>query len=116
MRKNKNYHLEKYKFEQVDEKTMKATSTYCGKEVWATAKCDPRDNFSEEDGKKLAAARCNVKIADKRRARAKSKVNEAMMVLEIVYEDFLKAKRYADDAQRAYDKAKGEADRLAKRM
>ena len=115
MRKIKKYPIEKYSFEVVDNKVT-ATSTYCGKPVSAFAKCDPRDEFSEEDGKKLAAARCNEKIADKRRARAKEKLDEALMTLDIVYQDMLKAKEFYIDAQRAYDRAKGEADRLAKRM
>ena len=53
-----------------------ALSSYAGKTVRGVAKCHPGDNFDENFGKKLAAARCNLKIAIKRYARARDKYNE----------------------------------------
>lgn len=47
-----------------------ALSTYAGKVVRGIAKCSPQDKFDEEYGKKLAAARCNLKVAQKRLNRA----------------------------------------------
>ncbi len=71
-----NYPLEKYKFITYGNKVI-ALSTYAGKKVRAVAACDPRDTFSLESGKKLAAARCAVKVAEKRVKRAESKLREA---------------------------------------
>ena len=43
-----------------------AVSTYAGKTVRGIAICSPEDKFDIEFGKKLAAARCNEKVAEKR--------------------------------------------------
>ena len=76
------YPIEKYHFHiatKVDGTPYKviAVSSYAGKKVRGVAKCDERDTFSLESGKKLAAARCAVKIAEKRVARAERKLKEA---------------------------------------
>ena len=55
----------KYKIDE-DKRTIVAMSTFAGKAVTGVARCDPRDEFIIDDGKKLAAARCSVKIAEKR--------------------------------------------------
>ena len=60
-----------------NQKQVIAVSSYAGRIVRAVAKCDPRDEFSIETGKKLAAARCNLKVAVKRAKRANSKLEEA---------------------------------------
>ena len=54
-----------------------ALSTYCGKAVRGIAKCDPRDEFDEHTGMRLAAARCNMKVAEKRYKRAHAQYLEA---------------------------------------
>ena len=68
------YPIEKYKFVK---RTLKngniqiiALSTYGGKVVKGKATCAPDDTYDEEIGKKLAAARCEVKVAQKRYKRA----------------------------------------------
>ena len=80
------YSLDKYKFYQYKDKngkdTVAAASTYAGRTVKGYAKCDPKDQFSIEKGKELAAARCNAKIASKRAKRAESKVEEAKMLVD----------------------------------
>ena len=81
----KNY-TNKYRFYNSDNKVV-AVSTYAGKPVRGVAKCDPEDVFSIEDGQKLAAARCNEKIAEKRLKRAKRKYDEACA-------DYLAANKY----------------------
>lgn len=65
----------KYKYVVMPTKVI-ALSTYAGRTVRGIAKCHPNDNFDEEYGKKLAAARCNAKIAEKRYVRAHKKYNE----------------------------------------
>lgn len=77
------YSLDKYKFFVATKSDgtpyqVVAVSTYAGRKIRGVAKCDPRDEFSIENGKKLAAARCNVKIAEKRAKRAEKKRAEAV--------------------------------------
>jgi hypothetical protein len=71
-------------------KVVVAVSTYAGKPVKAIAKCDPSDNYSEEKGRQLAEARCNVRVSAKRRARAKMKLREAEIAL-------IEAQRHYED-------------------
>ena len=77
----KTYPIEKYKFYTTKTKDgrMKtiATSTYAGKTVRGVAICDHEDTYNEEVGKKIAAARCAVKVAEKRYFRAASKAEAA---------------------------------------
>jgi hypothetical protein len=58
-----------------------AITTYAGKTVKAYAKCHSDDRFDVEFGEKLAQARCNVKVAKKRAARAKKKHIEAVRIV-----------------------------------
>jgi hypothetical protein len=96
--------LEKYKYYQFKNEnggiTIVALSSYGGKPVKGYAKCDPRDDFDFEAGKKLAAARCNMKVAKKRRARAAEKYLEALEVFnqaKIAYENMREYYMDADD-------------------
>ena len=73
--------LDKYNFYVVGHKVI-AVSTYCGRRVRGVAKCSTDDTFDIEKGKKLAAARCNLRIAEKRAKRAQKKFNEAMVNVE----------------------------------
>ena len=61
--------LEKYKFYVAKDRVI-AVSSYAGRPVRGVAKCASDDEFNLETGKKLAAARCNQKIALKRAKRA----------------------------------------------
>lgn len=104
-----NYPLEKYKYFTYDNKnggkTVVAISTYAGKTVKGYAKCDPRDEYSIEKGKDLAAHRCNLKIAEKRQARAAKKYLEAIYALEQAQLHFDKMKKYFMDADDQVDEA-----------
>lgn len=64
---------------------ISARSTFAGKTVKGYAKCDPRDNYSVETGEKLAAARCEARIAQKRKKYAATKVACAQRELEQAY-------------------------------
>lgn len=66
-----------YSFERNGVRMVSAVSTYAGKTVRGTAKCDPRDNFDMDSGKRLAAARCSAKVAEKRVIRSAKKLAEA---------------------------------------
>ncbi len=59
----------KYKIDE-EKRTVVAFSTFAGKVVTGVARCADTDEFDTEIGKKLAAARCSVKIAEKRMKRA----------------------------------------------
>lgn len=85
--------MKKYNF-YIDEKNSSviAVCRYAGRSVRAVAKCSPDDTFDIEFGKKLAKARCEVKVA-------KMKIQNAT----VKYREAAKA---ADEAQRKYDKMK----------
>lgn len=86
-------------------KKVVAYSTYAGQSVRGVAKCAPEDEFDVEFGKKLAAARCNVKVARKRLKRA-------LEMRDVAWEEYLKAEDqlmkeedYVDDANSALTEA-----------
>ena len=110
------YSLDKYKFYQFkNEKgglTIVAASTYAGRTVKGYAKCDPRDEFDIEKGKKLAAARCSVKIANKRVARASRKYLEAADALYTAQVKFDEMRQYYMDAVDQADEAAAELREL----
>lgn len=51
------YPMEKYHYYVDSKKNVYAASTFAGKIVKGVAKCDPKDEFSLEKGKQLAARR-----------------------------------------------------------
>lgn len=55
-----------------------AVTRYAGKNVRAVAKCDPADQFDGVYGERLATARCDVKVAEKRQRRAVELANAAI--------------------------------------
>jgi hypothetical protein len=91
--------LSRYKF-YVDEANRKviAVSTYAGRNVKGIAKCSPDDTFDIEKGKQLAAARCNLKIAEKRHARASKKVMDANNVFDEAQLNYIKMNNYYCDS------------------
>lgn len=96
----KNFPLEKYQyFTYTDKKTgakcVCAISTFAGKRVKGVARCDLLDTFDLEVGKKLAALRCNLKVATLRAKRAERKQNEA-------FEARAKARVYVDKMNKYY--------------
>ena len=97
----------KYKIFKNEEKGLVvAVSTYAGKNVKGIAKCDPRDTFDFEKGKELAIARCNAKIAEKRKKRAYAKKCEAEEIL-IAANRYMEAMlTYYHDSCIAEDKAR----------
>ena len=110
------YSLDKYKFYQFKNEnggtTISAVSTYAGRTVKGYAKCDPRDEFDIEKGMKLAAARCNLKIAEKRKMRAGQKYIEASIAADNAVEYFDRMKAYFMDADDQVDEALAELKAL----
>ena len=103
------YSLNKYKYAQTGNKVI-AISTYAGRTVRAVAKADPRDAFSLEDGKKLAAARCNAKIATKRTKNAEAQLSKAKVALEQAEARYNKMTSYFNDASYAESMAANEVN------
>ena len=114
------YSLDKYKFYQYKDKNAKVTvaaaSTYAGRTVKGYAKCDPRDQFSIEKGKELAAARCNAKIAAKRVKRASAKYLEAQQQLADAKRFMARMTEYYTDAVDKLDEANAAVIDLMKSM
>lgn len=107
--------IEKYQYyiqETKNGTNVIAVSTYAGKTVRGTAKCHPNDVFDLETGKKIAAARCAVKIALKRSIRAENKYSQAFRATEAAkaYED--KMWTYREDALREVKIAEAQLDEL----
>ena len=85
--------------------TVVAISSYAGKPVRGVAKLNPEDQFDVEFGKKLAAARCNLKVAKKRLQRATGKYSESGIAYVEAKRQYNKMCDYFCDATDAYDKA-----------
>ena len=114
------YSLDKYKFYQYKDKnakdTVAAASTYAGRTVKGYAKCDPKDQFSIEKGKELAAARCNAKIAAKRVKRASAKYLEAQQQLADARRFMARMTEYYTDAVDQLDEANTAVTDMMKSM
>ena len=100
----RDYPIEKYEFEirqhpeYLGVETI-AKSTYAGKEVTGKAICRIDDQYNEELGMRLAAARCAAKIARKRLKRADK------MSLEAANKS-IEAKRHLDNMNHYYEDAR----------
>ena len=76
-----------------------AVSSFAGQTVRGIAKCNPADEFDPEKGAALAAARCGVKIAEKRVKRAYSKVDEAKAIVDAAVQHLTEMLKYQSDAE-----------------
>jgi len=89
-----------------------AVSTYAGKTVRGVAICAPGDDFDLEFGKRLAAARCNEKVAEKRYNRANAKLNSILDQKNELFEKLCDAENYYHNSFIAYNEAAQAVDRL----
>ena len=96
--------MDRYRFYNSKNKVV-AVSTFAGRPVRGIAKCSPEDNFSFENGKELAMARCNEKISEKRLCRAKKKFAEAIDAKIEANRFYDKMKSYLEDSEAEYVKA-----------
>ena len=94
----------KYKIDE-EKRTIVALSTFAGKTVVGVARCADTDEFNIETGKKIAAARCSVKIAEKRMKRAEECYAYAVEAMKYWTEELEKMKHYDADSVEAYKKA-----------
>ena len=100
-----------YKYIETPNKVI-ALSTYAGKTVRGVAKCHPNDTFDVEFGRKLAAARCNAKIAAKRMTNARNKYWVVHDEYLKVNRDFKKSAQYYADAVAQFKKAEAYLDEV----
>ena len=115
------YPIEKYRFhvaKKIDGTPygVIAVSTYEGKTVRGVAKCDPRDKFDMEQGRQLAAARCNQKIAQKRKARADRELKKAVIAYDKAMMHMNAMNNYYEDARVAAKNANMRVDKLLSDM
>ena len=73
-----------------DQKKVIAIGTYRGKSVRGVAKCDPKDTFNPETGKKLAIARLDQRLNYKRRVTALQRLDELDAKMEALRTQFEK--------------------------
>jgi hypothetical protein len=100
------YPLSKYKFYVTPDHKTIAVSTYAGKTIKGIAKTDPRDKFNRIFGMELAAARCAVKVAKKRKARAEKMLDKAQKECIEACKYVNKMRKYFEDADKELDEAK----------
>lgn len=102
----RNYPFEKYKFIVVEESGKVIAITHdCGKVVRGVAVCSPGDTFDIDYGKKLAAARANMKVAIRRKRRAESRFEKTEEMLNAAKALYKKDKSFVKDANKQYDEA-----------
>ena len=94
----------KYKIDE-EKRTIVAMSTFAGKTVVGVARCAEEDEFNIETGKKIAAARCSVKIAEKRMKRAKECNKWANECVAFWTTEAEKMKHYEEDSVAAFEAA-----------
>lgn len=100
-----------YKFYKSDNKVI-ALSSFAGKTIKGVAKCDPSDVFSAEFGEKLAAARCNKKVAFKRLKYANAKLLEASVAAEKAQKRLSLMTDYYADSIKRYKESNDEVNNL----
>ena len=97
-----------------EKRTVVALSTFAGEAVRGVARCAEADEFNVETGKKIAAARCSAKIAEKRMKRAKECHSFAVDCVKFWTEHLEKMKHYDADSVEAYKKAIKDLEELEK--
>lgn len=81
-------------------------SSYAGKNVKGYAKCSDSDVFDLEKGKKIAQARVDVKIADKKCKRAQQKFADANVAFGDAATKLDKMRSYVLDSLNELEAAK----------
>lgn len=103
--------MARYKFYEgvnaAGSKIMVCLSSFCKKSVRGIAKCNGEiDAYDPEYGKKLAQARCDEKICEKRVNRAADRFLEAKKNLEAAQAEYERMRNYLSDSERDYVIAK----------
>ena len=83
---------------QVEGNEVTCTTHFAGLPVVGVAKCDPLDEFDENYGKRLAKARADAKVAEKRQQTARRQLTQALDDLERAKRLIAKKQAYFDGA------------------
>lgn len=105
-----------YKYYTDNKSIVVALSSYAGKPVKGVAKCNPDDQFDLDDGKALAAARCNEKVAKLRYERARKQYIALGEALETLEQKMKDAFDYFYDSDKAYQDARNHVKNLESRF
>lgn len=92
-----NFPLERYTYKVYGNRVI-AYTTYAGKKVYGKAVCHGDDEFDLELGKKLAAYRCNQKVAMRRLHRANKMMASSKVLFELYKQQLEKDTEYFNDA------------------
>jgi hypothetical protein len=103
----------RYKIDE-ENRTVVAISSFAKKVVVGVARCSPSDTFDVEKGKQLAAARCNLKIAEKRLKRAIACADEAEEQAELWCARAAQMSEYEVESTEAFERAFAELKSLEK--
>ena len=93
-----------------------ARSTYAGQDVKGKAICHEGDTYSEENGTKLAVARCAEKIAKKRAARATRLLKKANQQLAMAQKYVADMTAYHTDAVAELTEAHADVEKILSKM
>ena len=107
--------LDKYRFYVTKDRVI-AVSSYAGRPVRGVAKCASGDKFDVNIGKELAAARCNQKIANKRKKRALMKYEAATTALRSARRHVYAMHKYYTDAWTASQNAEKYTNEILNRV
>lgn len=98
--------IERYTFEfKPETNTIIAIQTWAGNPVKGYAHLHPEDNYNEEFGKALAAARCDMKISAKRKKYLKQKMLDALSKLEQAEQEYISIHEQYQRALQTYNDA-----------
>ena len=98
--------IEKYKFIILEkDRKVIALSTYAGRTVRGVAVCAENDTFDVQKGKELAAARCALKVAQKRLNRANDAYELSSKIREIWDKHVEKDVQFMNDASAQFEEA-----------
>ena len=103
----------KYKVDE-EHRTVVAISSFAKKVVVGIARCAPSDVFDVDAGKKLAAARCDVKVAEKRMKRARACLAEAAEQAALWQAQEAQMLNYEAESTEAYNRAMNDLADLEK--
>ena len=93
-----------------------ARSTYAGQDVKGKAICHEGDTYNEENGIKLAVARCAEKIAKKRAARATRLLKRANDQLAMAQKYVADMTAYHTDAVAELAEAHADVEKILSKM
>lgn len=105
-----------YKFYTDGSKKVVCVSYFMGKPVRGVAICGPTDSFDIEAGKKLAQRRCDLKIAEKRKARYESIYVSEISEFNKAAEKLSKARDRYDEVCVELEMTKAELDKVVTEM